>query len=171
MMFHVCFSLFSSLRTLVLFGCAATVLLSAATTTSAQRTKGSTATAAETQPGTQPGYQFRGVKIGMAADETRKKLGTPRDKSAEQDFYIFNDNEAIQIYYDKGGAVSAISIDFMNGATSVPTPKDVLGADADAKSDGSIHKVVRYPKAGYWVSYSRTAGNEPTITVIMQKIQ
>lgn len=107
----------------------------------------------------------------MAADETRKKLGTPRDKSAEQDFYVFNDNEAIQIYYDKGGAVSAISIDFMNGANSVPTPKDVLGADADPKSDGSIHKVVRYPKAGYWVSYSRTAGNEPTITVIMQKIQ
>jgi hypothetical protein len=167
MMFRVCFSLFSSLKALVLLSCAATVLLSAAATTSAQRSKGSTDAAADTQPG----YQFRGVKIGMAADETRKKLGTPRDKSAEQDFYVFNDNEAIQIYYDKGGAVSAISIDFMNGATSVPSPKDVLGADADAKSDGSIHKVMRYPKAGYWVSYSRTAGNEPTVTVIMQKIQ
>lgn len=167
MMLHVCFKLFSSLKTMALFGCAATVLLSAAATTPAQRTKGAADGAAETQPG----YQFRGVKIGMAADETRKKLGTPRDKSAEQDFYVFNDNEAIQIYYDKGGAVSAISIDFMNGANSVPTAKDVLGADADPKSDGSIHKVVRYPKAGYWVSYSRTAGNEPTITVIMQKIQ
>lgn len=167
-MFRVSLKLFSShLKTSVLLSCAAAVLVLTANTTLAQRSKGSSDSAAAENP---PGFQFRGVKIGMAADETRKKLGAPRDKSAEQDFYVFNDNEAVQIYYDKGGAVNAISIDFMNGANGIPTPKDVLGADADAKADGSIHKVVRFPKAGYWVSYSRTAGNEPTITVIMQKI-
>lgn len=167
MMFRVCFSLFSNLKTLALFSGAAIVLLLAAATTPAQRSKGSTEPAAENQPG----FQFRGVKIGMAADETRKKLGAPRDKSADQDFYVFNDNEAIQIYYDKAGAVSAISIDFMNGASGIPTPKDVLGANAEAKGDGSIYKKVEFPKAGYWVSYSRTAGNESTVTVIMQKLR
>ena len=107
----------------------------------------------------------------MLADDARKKLGNPRDKSAEQDFYMVNDNEVLQVYYDKGGAVNAISIDFMSGAGAVPTSKEVFGADAEAKADGSIYKIVRYPKAGYWVSYSRTAGNEPTTTITMQKIQ
>ena len=107
----------------------------------------------------------------LYTDEARKKLGTPRDKSAEQDFYVFNDTEAVQIYYDKTGAVSAISVDFMTGSNKVPSCKDVFGAEAEAKADGSVYKMVRYPKAGYWVSYSRTAGNDPTITITMQKIQ
>ena len=163
-MFRVYLSSFSNqLKSVVLFSCLVFVLLLTAPTASAQGSKGSITTPEEN------GFQFRGVKIGMATDEARKKLGSPREKSPEQDFYLFNDNEAVQIYYEKG-AVSAIAIDYMSGSNSVPTPKAVLGAEAEAKADGSIHKVVRYPKAGYWVSYSRTAGNEPTITITMQKI-
>jgi hypothetical protein len=152
------------LKSLVFFSCVVTLLLLAAATATAQGSKGTIATPDES------GFQFRGVKIGMATDEARKKLGSPKEKSPEQDFYLFNDNEAVQIYYEKG-TVSAIAIDYMTGANGIPSAKAVLGADADAKADGSIHKVVRYPKAGYWVSYSRTAGTEPTITVTMQKIQ
>ena len=164
-MFRVYPSLFSDrLKSVILFSGVVFVLLLTGSTASAQGSKGSI-----TQP-EENGFQFRGVKIGMATDDARKKLGAPREKSPEQDFYVFNDNEAVQICYEKG-AVSAIAIDYMSGAHSVPSPKEVLGADADAKADGSIHKVVRYPKAGYWVSYSRTAGAEPTITITMQKIQ
>ena len=164
-MFRVYLRPFSNqLKSLVLFSCAVIVLLLTASTAAAQGSKGSITTPDEN------GFQFRGVKIGMATDDARKKLGSPREKSAEQDFYLFNDNEAVQIYYEKG-AVSAIAIDYMTGSNGIPTPKAVLGAEAEAKADGSIHKVVRYPKAGYWVSYSRTAGNEPTITITMQKIQ
>lgn len=114
---------------------------------------------------------FKGVRIGMTTDEARKKLGNPRDKGDEQDFYVFNDNEAVQVYYDKAKTVSAISIDFMSGATNIPAPRDVVGADPDARPDGSSYKMVRYPKAGYWVSYSKTAGSSPTITITMQKIE
>jgi len=164
-MFRVPLRLFSNqLESVALFSCVVIVLLITASTAAAQGSKGSVATPDEN------GFQFRGVKIGMATEEARKKLGSPKEKSAEQDFYLFNDNEAVQIYYEKG-AVSAIAIDYMNGSNGIPTPKAVLGAEAEAKADGSIHKVVRYPKAGYWVSYSRTAGNEPTITITMQKIQ
>lgn len=153
-------------RTIATFTCALMVTLLAATSSSAQRSKG-----AVDQGDDKPTLnQFKGVSIGMTADETRKKLGSPRDKSAEQDFYVFNDNEVVQIYYDKGGAVSAISIDFMTGASRIPTSKDVFGADTEAKSDGSVYKMVRYPKAGYWVSYSRTAGSDATVTITMQKI-
>jgi len=106
----------------------------------------------------------------MPAEEARKKLGNPRDKSDEQDFYVFNDNQAVQIYYDKGKTVSAISIDFMEGAGDVPLPKDIVGSEPDSRPDGSSYKMVRYPKAGYWVSYSKTAGNSPTVTITMQKI-
>ena len=113
---------------------------------------------------------FKGVHIGMTADEARKKLGSARSKSAEEDFYVFNDNQAVQVLYDKGGTVTAISIDFMNGADAIPAAKDVLGTEADARADGSTYKMLRYPKAGFWVSYSRTAGKEPTTTVIIQKI-
>jgi hypothetical protein len=163
-MFRVYLKSFSNqLKSVVLFSCVVTVLFLTASTAAAQGSKGSTTP-------DENGFQFRGVKIGMATEDARKKLGSPREKSPEQDFYLFNDHEAVQIYYEKG-AVSAIAIDYMNGANGIPSAKDVLGAEADAKADGSIHKVVRYPKAGYWVSYSRTAGNEPTITITMQKIQ
>ena len=164
-MFRVSLRVFSNqLKRVVLFGCVVIVLVITASTAAAQGSKGGVATPDEN------GFQFRGVKIGMATEEARKKLGSPKEKSAEQDFYLFNDNEAVQIYYEKG-TVSAIAIDYMTGANGIPTAKAVLGAEADAKADGSIHKVVRYPKAGYWVSYSRTAGAEPTITITMQKIQ
>jgi hypothetical protein len=123
------------------------------------------------EPENRPAFNdFKGVRIGTTVDEARKKLGSPRDKSAEQDLYIYNDTQVVQVLYDKAGTVSAISIDYMSGASGIPAPKDVLGTDPEAKPDGSMYKMLRYPKAGYWVSYSRTAGNEPTITVTMQKI-
>ena len=115
--------------------------------------------------------EFRGVIIGMPAEEVRKKLGGPRDKADDLDLYVFNDTQAVQVYYDKAKTVSAISIDFMTGATGIPSPKDVVGGDPDSRSDGSSYKMVRYPKLGYWVSYSKTAGDSPTITITMQKIE
>jgi hypothetical protein len=114
--------------------------------------------------------EYRGVKLGWVADEVRKKLGNPANKADDQDYYIFNDNERAQVYYDKDRQVTAISVDFMNGATGILTPQQVFGLDIEAKSDGSKSKLVRYPKAGYWVSYSRTAGDSPIISVTMQKL-
>ena len=166
-MFRVNLQLISNrIKSVVLFSGVVGILLLTASMAAGQRSKG----AVETPGPDENGFQFRGVKIGMATDDARKKLGPPRDKSVEQDFYVFNDNEAVQIYYVKG-SVSAVSIDFMSGASCIPWAKVVFGAEAEAKADGSIYKVVRYPKAGYWVSYSRTAGNEATVTITMQKIQ
>jgi hypothetical protein len=113
---------------------------------------------------------YRGVKLGWIADEVRKKLGNPANKADDQDFYMFGENERAQVYYDKDRQVTAISIDFMNGATGAFTPEQVLGSGIEAKSDGSMTKLVRYPKAGYWVSYSRTAGEKPMISVTIQKM-
>jgi len=114
-------------------------------------------------------HDYRGVKIGWLADEVRKKLGSPANKGDEQDFYMFGEKETAQFMYDKG-QVTAISVDFMNGAKEIITPQQVFGGDIEAKPDGSKYRLVRYPKAGYWVSYSRTAGDSPIITVTIQKL-
>jgi len=115
---------------------------------------------------------YRGVQIGWLADDVRKKLGVPADKGDEQDFYKFSDNETCQVLYDKATRkVTAISIDFSNGANAVITPQQVFGADFETKADGTKYKLVRYPKAGYWVSYYRGSGNTPSITITMQKMQ
>ncbi|HEX5708607.1 MAG TPA: hypothetical protein VFX96_14990 [Pyrinomonadaceae bacterium] len=119
----------------------------------------------------EPAYkEYKGVRIGMTADEARKKLGDPTDKGDKQDFYAVNDNETVQVYYDSDKKVFALSVLYMGAAAaSAPTCKSVLGAEVEAGDDGRVHKMVQYPKAGYWVSYSRTGGDTPIVTITMQK--
>lgn len=114
--------------------------------------------------------EYRGIQLGMAVEEVRKKLGNPTDKGDEQDFFMLNDAESAQIFYDKTKKVMAISANFLRGAQNVPTPKVLFGEEIDAKPDGSLYKMTRYPKAGYWLSYSKTAGESPLISVTLQKI-
>ena len=66
--------------------------------------------------------------------------------------------------------MSAISIDYFAGDTSAPSPEAVLGVDIQAKADGSMYQLNRYSQAGYWVSYNRTAGDKPIVTITMQKM-
>ena len=133
---------------------------------------GQTARKQATPPEEEPLFHdYRGVQIGWLADDVRKKLGNPADKNDEQDFYVFNEKETAQFFYDKAThKVTAISIDFMSGASGVPTPQQVFGADFDAKPDGSKYKMVRYPKVGFWITYNRTPGDTPLISITLQKL-
>ncbi len=129
------------------------------------------ASAARAQDDKQPPFHdFKGVTIGMAAADARQKLGSPADKSDAQDLYNINDRQTAMVYYD-GGKVSAIVLMFTGGGADALTPKLVFGADAEVKPDGSISKMVRYEKAGYFVAYSRTPGDSPLITVTIQKLR
>lgn len=114
--------------------------------------------------------EYRGIQLGMFADDVRKKLGSPKDKGDEQDFYIFDETETAQIVYDKTHKVITISADFLK-STGTLTAKQVLGAEVEAKADGSMYRMVRYPKAGYWLSYNRTGGTSPLTTITLQKIE
>src|SRR5918992_1392709 len=73
----------------------------------------------------EPTYKdYKGVRIGMTADEARKKLGDPADKGDKQDFYIFSDgNEMAQVFYDTDKKVFAVSVIYMSGANGTPTAK------------------------------------------------
>jgi hypothetical protein len=122
-------------------------------------------------PADAPAFQdYKGVRIGMTATEARQKLGAPTDKGDTQDFYLVSEKESVQVMYDAAKKVSAIALIYMNAGANAPNAKAVIGTDLEAKPDGSLYKLVRYPKAGYWVSYSRTAGDSPIVSVTMQKI-
>ena len=112
---------------------------------------------------------YKGVRIGMSADESRQKLGEPQEKSEQQDFYAFSENEMAQIFYNDK-KVFAISIMFTGEKSSAPPATAVLGSAVDPKADGSVYKMIRYPKLGYWISYSRTAGDASLVTVTLQKL-
>ena len=148
--------------TLVVLGAALSFLMTASVT-KAQRKA--------TEDDSSVLHDYRGIQLGMLSDEVRKKLGDPKDKSDEQDFFVFNDTETAQVVYDKTHKVITISADFLTQGTGIPTAKQVFGAEVEAKADGSVYKLVRFPKAGYWLSYNRTSGTSPLTTVTLQKIQ
>jgi hypothetical protein len=86
------------------------------------------------------------------------------------DLYMFSDTESVQFYYDADKLVNAIMITYTGDLTKAPTAKDIFGEDVEARPDGGISKMVRYPKAGYWISYNRTAGDDAIVSIAMQKI-
>lgn len=112
--------------------------------------------------------EYKGVSLGMSVDEVRGKLGKPEEKFDEFDIFALSDKERARVYYDKEKKARAISITYV-GAASAPKPADVLGTEVESKEDGSMHKLVTYTEAGYWVSYSRTAGDSPLVMITMQK--
>ena len=115
--------------------------------------------------------EYRGVKIGMSATEVRDVLERYlKAKGDKQDFLVFSDTEIAQIYYNAAGKVKAISIDYTASSGPVPAAKEVLGTDIEPKPDGSMYALKRYPAAGYWVSYNRTAGEKPTVSITMQML-
>jgi hypothetical protein len=139
----------------------------------AQKRGSHPATRTEAQPEAidKPLYrEYKGIAIGATADDVRGKLGDPKEKSDGQDFYVFSEKETAQVYYDNAKKVTAISIDYIGEGNGAPDYKTVVGAEIDTKPDGSMYRMVRYPSAGYWVSYNRTAPPSPITTITMQKI-
>ncbi|MET0623453.1 MAG: hypothetical protein ABW250_10780 [Pyrinomonadaceae bacterium] len=127
------------------------------------------ATAADKVKEEPPFSAYKGVRIGMTAEEARKLLGSPTEKDDKQDVYSFNENESCQVYYDATKKVSAVSITYFGGK-AVPTAKAVLGDEVETRQDGSVYKLIRFPKAGYWVSYTRTSGDAPMTIIAIQKL-
>ena len=113
---------------------------------------------------------YKGIGIGAATTAVRQKLGEPKDKSDAMDLYVFSDSESVQFYYSPAQTVMAIMMTYSGDLKKAPTPKDVFGEDVAPKADGGIFKMVRYPKAGYWISYNRTVGDDAIVSIAMQKI-
>lgn len=115
---------------------------------------------------------YKEVKIGTTDDEVRDLLGKKAVIDDKDGFFYQYDDEMVQIRLDKDKKVRLIAITYLSGNNNAPKIENVFGMDVKAEpgADGSIYKLVRYPEAGYWVTYSRTAGEKPTVTVTMQKL-
>lgn len=113
---------------------------------------------------------YRGVTIGMPAAAAREKLGKAKDTSDAQDYYVLSEGETVQIVYDDDKTVRAISTTYMGPKVTPPAPKDLFGVDAEVKPDGSINKMVKYPKASIWITYIKTAGDDPMVMVTVSKL-
>ncbi len=117
-----------------------------------------------------PGY--KGATLGMTADEVKTKFGEPKCEDPESIFYVISDTENVQFMIDANKKVRAISAVFDANNLTQPTFEEVFGktADAEPKPDGSVYKLVKYPDAGYWVSFSRMAGDKAMVIVMIQKM-
>lgn len=114
--------------------------------------------------------EYRGLWIGTTMDDLREKLGPPKDKSDAQDFYAFSDSESAQFYYDDNHVVTAIMITYMGNLKDAPAAKNVFGEDVALKPDGGVSEIVRYLKAGYWISYNRGGGSDALLSSAIQKM-
>ena len=108
--------------------------------------------------------EYKGVRIGMTADEVHAKLGNGT-KIDNQEFFFVSDRETAQVGFDAANKVTTISVDYIEGV-GAPDYRTVVGPDINVKPDGSMYKMVRYDKLGFWVSYNRT----PNSTVLMVSI-
>jgi hypothetical protein len=106
----------------------------------------------------------------MSAEEVRAKLGKPELAADDQDYYVISTTETIQIVWDAAHKAKAISIDFVEGV-GAPAYKTVVGSDVQPQADGSLYKLVFYESLGFWVSYNRSAGAVPMVTITIQKIK
>ena len=119
----------------------------------------------------EPRYrEYRGVRLGMTAAEVQAALGTPKESEGRQEFYALSDTEMAQVFYDARRIVWGVTVSYLAGHSRTPTPEQIFGGPVEVKPDGSIYKMVKYERAGYYVAYSRDAGDAPFVTVVMQKL-
>lgn len=112
----------------------------------------------------QPLYrEYRGVRLGMTAEEARAKLGVPSMKSDEQDFYVLSANETAQVVYAEQKVVT-ISTDYTSGI-GAPDYKSVVGEGLLQRPDGSLFRMVLYDSERFWVSYNKSASVMPVVTI------
>lgn len=114
---------------------------------------------------------YRGVSIGMTGEQARAKLGTPKERSNAGDYFVFSETESAQLIFEKDQTIKSITVNFTGDLKAAPSPKDVFGVDIKKEPDGSISKMVSFPKEGYWVSFVRTGGKDAIIIITLQKLE
>jgi hypothetical protein len=114
--------------------------------------------------------EYKGVTLGMSQEEVRGKLGQPKEKDKSQDIFIFSERERARVYYDGAGTATSLIVTYIGRAVGAPEPKSVIGTDIEPNAAGALYKLVTYPRAGYWVAYSRTTGDEPLTVITMQRV-
>lgn len=113
---------------------------------------------------------YRGVEIGASKESARSKLGKVKDEFSEEDDFVLSDDETARVFYTEKKTVKAIVITYTGKIEQAPAPKEVLGEEAAPAENGSVYKLIRHPDRGFWISYSRSAGDKPVIMITLQEL-
>ena len=115
--------------------------------------------------------EFRKVSIGLPADKVKELWGKAKVEDKDGFLFELSDSETAQVRLGPDQKVTAIAITF-TGSKNAPTLVEVFGEGAkpDNSQNGTVYKMVRYPDAGYWVSYFAGSGDNAVTTLTIQKL-
>jgi hypothetical protein len=117
--------------------------------------------------------EFRGVTLGMTADQIEDKLGDPEADDAVSLYYVFDKGESLQVALDAEKKVRMIAMIYLGNNAQAPGYAEVFGPAIPLApaADGRIYNLIRYPEAGYSVTYGRIkVDDKPMTTITIQKI-
>lgn len=115
--------------------------------------------------------EIRKATIGMSADALRDLWGKPKVEDKDGFVYELSDSETAQVVIDADKKITAIAMTYTKGKGS-PGIADVFGPgiSPQKQANGSVYHMVRYPAAGYWVSYHMGPGENAAVTLTMRKL-
>ena len=114
---------------------------------------------------------YRGIFVGTDRDQVHQKLGKPKDESPAEDDFEPSDSESVRVFYDEAKKVKALVITYSGKLDAAPKPIDVIGEPIEARPDGGMYKMVRFEDKGFWVSYVKTAGDNPSVMITVQSLK
>lgn len=125
---------------------------------------------AVTPPKAPPYQDLKGARLGMEAEEIHRFLGKPSEKDEAVEYFEFSDVKRARVYYGVDGKAEAIVATYIGPGSEAPTPESVLGLSIEFAPDGSGSRRIDYEAHGYWVAYSRTAGEKPYTIITMKTL-
>lgn len=114
---------------------------------------------------------YRGVFVGTDRDQVHQKLGKPKDESTGEDDFELSDTESARVFYDEAKKVKALVITYSGNVNAAPKPIDVIGEAIEPRPDGGMYKMVRFEDKGFWVSYVKTTGDNPSVMITVQSLK
>jgi len=125
------------------------------------------------------GFQFIAEKLNEythqaigKANQFGHRAGDALDASSD---YVKNfdlsETESSRVFYDDAKKVKAIVITYSGKLDTAPKPNDVIGEPIEPRPDGGMYKMVRVEDKGFWVSYVRTAGDNPSVMITVQALK
>lgn len=114
--------------------------------------------------------EYRGVFLGSERAQVRQKLGDPKDEFPAEDSFELSENESVRVFYDDSKKVKAMVVTYSGKLELAPKPNDVLGEGIEPQPDGGIYKLVRFEDKGFWVSYMKMSGDNPSIIITVQSL-
>jgi len=114
--------------------------------------------------------EYRGVFIGTERAQVHAKLGNPKNEFAGEDGFEISESESARVFYDDAKKVKAIVVTYSGKIDTAPKPNDIVGESVEAGPDGGMYKMVRVADKGFWVSYVKIAGDNPSIIITVQSM-